>query len=315
MLLCSIVIAFLCILFYEKYSPNDNSNQEISENEAKSLYEYNVLNFGANSSDLKDDTSSIQNTINEANADGGGEVYLPNGKYYVEKTIKIKPNVKLQISKGATIFVKKDVNVFQIYLNGSIHGGTINTGLVRTYTSSVIYLDGNDKFSSGNHHTMISDMNILGNGNGNAVFFNASKHLDCISWVQVNNLNIYGFKRGIYFKTARVRDPNIIWINGNTFNQINISNCKLGVFLDGHAYLPNEIAGNSFTNIQIQISKGTKYGLYVKGNRNYFEVTIWDSQGTNAAKFDIDSYRNKLVSNIDNSKLINLGKENLIDSY
>ncbi|MFJ7937150.1 glycosyl hydrolase family 28-related protein [Peribacillus sp. NPDC096622] len=313
MLFSAVIIAFLYSHFHNNFDIRDNNNNV--KIDLQNVYEYSVLKYGAKGDDLDDDLLAIQRAINQANKDGGGEVYVPRGKYYVEKTIQIKSNVKLILNKGATLYVKNNVNVVQIRLNGSIQGGTINTGLVKDYNSSVIYLDGQDGFSSGNHQTMISDINILGNGNGNAIYFNAKNHLDCISWVQVRNLNIYGFGRAIYFKTATLKDSNIIWINGNTFNQVNISNCKFGIFLDGHAYLPNEIAGNSFTNIQIQISEITEYGIFVKGNRNYFEATIWDSQGTNAAKFDVDSYRNKLVSNIKMNSLIDLGKENIINFY
>ncbi|MCM3068384.1 hypothetical protein M3568_18870 [Priestia flexa] len=277
-------------------------------------YDYTVSQFGADGQDKKDDSSAIQKAIDQANKSGGGDVYVPKGTYNIETTIEIKKNVTLILSKGATLLAKKNVNVAHIRLNGSIQGGTINTYFVEGYSASAIYLDGGDHFLSGNHLTTISNMKIIGkrNGEGNAIYFRTQNNLDSISWVHVSNLNIYGFNKAIHFKTTPAEKGNLNWINGNTLEQIHISNCEYGIYLDGHASVPYEVAGNTFDTIQIQISERTKFGIYVKGNRNYFQATIWDNKHQESAKFDSDSYKNQLISNIGPSGLINLGKENSI---
>ncbi|MBR8645064.1 hypothetical protein KEH51_14705 [[Brevibacterium] frigoritolerans] len=52
------------------------------------MYDYNVFNFGANNRDRQDDSSVIQDAIDQANKDGGGDVFIPSGNYYISKTIQ-----------------------------------------------------------------------------------------------------------------------------------------------------------------------------------------------------------------------------------
>ncbi|MBR8645063.1 hypothetical protein KEH51_14700 [[Brevibacterium] frigoritolerans] len=233
------------------------------------------------------------------------------------KPFKVKPNVTLNLSKGATLLATRNTNVVQLRLNASIKGGKINTYYAEKFDSSVIYLDGKDHFSIKNHSSAITDIQIIRkhDGDGIAVEFNSENDEDSISWVSASNLNISGFEKGIYLKTTQVSESELAWVNGNTFDQVHISDCEYGIYLDGHTSIPYEVAGNSFTNVQIQISERTLFGIFVKGNRNYFQVTLWDNKNKEAVKFDIDSYRNKLESNIKPDGLINLGKENSISYY
>ncbi|WP_216700633.1 glycosyl hydrolase family 28-related protein [Priestia filamentosa] len=296
----------LSIFLYFEFK-NDFFNSE-------NVYEYNVVKFGADGSDSKEDASSIQKAIDQANKDGGGNVYIPTGTYNIESTIEVKSNVTLNLSKGAILLPRRNVNVIHLRLDGSIQGGTINTYFVENYDSTAVYLEGKDRFLSGNHLTTISNIQIVGKrkGNGNAIHFYTKKNQDCISWVHVSNLNIYGFDKAIYFKTTPVEQGNLNWINGNTFDQIHISDSNYGIYLDGHDSVPYEISGNSFNNIQIQLSERTKFGIYVKGTRNFFQGTIWDNKFNNAVKFESDSYKNQLISNVSKRGLIDLGKQNSI---
>lgn len=281
------------------------------------MYDYNVINFSENDQNRRDYSIFIQKAIDQANSNGGGTVFIPSGNYYISNTIEVKPNVTLILSKGATLFATRNTPIIHLRLNASIKGGKINTYYAKKFDSSVIYLDGKDHFLIENHTSEISDIQIIGkyDGEGVAIEFYSENNEDSISWVSARNLNISGFEKGIYLKTSPVNEPELNWVNGNTFDQVYISNCKYGIYLDGHNSIPYEVAGNSFTNVQIQISKRTVYGIFVKGNRNYFQVTIWDNKNKEAVKFDINSYRNKLESNIKPNGLINLGKENIISYY
>lgn len=69
---------------------------------------YNVKEFGAAGDSIQLDTRAIQKTIDHCNAQGGGQVYFPPGKYR-SGTIILKDNVTLHISTGATVLASQDV--------------------------------------------------------------------------------------------------------------------------------------------------------------------------------------------------------------
>lgn len=64
-----------------------------------------VTSFGANGSDLKEDTAAIQKAIDSVNIKGGGTVYVPDGIYLINpvSTIKLKNNITLNLSEKATL--------------------------------------------------------------------------------------------------------------------------------------------------------------------------------------------------------------------
>lgn len=63
---------------------------------------YNVMDFGAKADGQTLDHYAINRAIDACVANGGGQVYLPAGKYLCG-SIRLKSNVDLHISKGATI--------------------------------------------------------------------------------------------------------------------------------------------------------------------------------------------------------------------
>ncbi|MFJ4517448.1 glycosyl hydrolase family 28-related protein [Streptomyces sp. NPDC088816] len=56
----------------------------------------NVKNYGAAGNGVANDTAAIQAAINEANAAGGGVVYIPRGTYKLTDALTLKSNVWLQ---------------------------------------------------------------------------------------------------------------------------------------------------------------------------------------------------------------------------
>lgn len=93
----------------------NNSTYEISINDDTSLAEetasfsgveydshtparkvlYNAVNYGV-STGSNDNTSAIQNALNQASSDGGGIVFIPSGKYRVRGHLVIPSNVELR---------------------------------------------------------------------------------------------------------------------------------------------------------------------------------------------------------------------------
>ena len=72
---------------------------------------YNVKEFGAKGDGLNADTRSINATINEAAAKGGGTVYFPAGNYR-SGSIHLKSNITLFIEQGATLIASEDSTDF-----------------------------------------------------------------------------------------------------------------------------------------------------------------------------------------------------------
>lgn len=69
---------------------------------------YNILDFGAVAGDIRNNIPSgnviaINNAINQAYTDGGGTVYVPVGKFYIDGTIKVKNKVHIE-GEGCTTF-------------------------------------------------------------------------------------------------------------------------------------------------------------------------------------------------------------------
>src|ERR1700722_12847775 len=63
---------------------------------------YNVRDFGAKGSGEVNDTPAIDRAIEKCNADGGGTVYFPNGRYGAG-SIHLLSNVRLSLDTNAVI--------------------------------------------------------------------------------------------------------------------------------------------------------------------------------------------------------------------
>ncbi len=72
-------------------------------------YYYNVKDFGANGNDKKSDSAAIQAALDMTSENMGLSknnltvVKIPNGTYYIDKTLYIQSNTKLQLSKKTVI--------------------------------------------------------------------------------------------------------------------------------------------------------------------------------------------------------------------
>lgn len=65
-----------------------------------------VTSFGANGSDSKVDTKAIQKALKAVRDAGGGTVYIPAGKYYIDKSLIIYSNTTLNLDPKAEIIRK-----------------------------------------------------------------------------------------------------------------------------------------------------------------------------------------------------------------
>lgn len=117
------VKSFPLILLFSLFlvSCGKNGNQSNLSNEQYSaVNDYNILAYGAVSSETVFSTIAIQKAIDECNRNGGGRVFVPAGKY-LTATLQLKSNVDLYLSKGATLEASGDINDYPV-LPGVKHG-------------------------------------------------------------------------------------------------------------------------------------------------------------------------------------------------
>jgi polygalacturonase len=81
---------------------------------------YNVKDYGAKGDGATDDTTKIQEAINSANTEGGGNVYVPNsvGAYMIS-TLTLPANVKLECAEGAELKQIASTNGHMLTITGS----------------------------------------------------------------------------------------------------------------------------------------------------------------------------------------------------
>lgn len=284
--------------------------QSYPKAKTKGAFDFNVLDFGTDKTDV-----TLQKAIDHAQKNGGGVVYVPAGYYSINRTVIVKPTVSLQLSTAATFNITKDINGIELKKNSNISGGMISAWGLNKYTKSAIYIDGRDKLTSGSFSANISNVKLTSRTGGNGIFLYAQKGSDHIGWVQADNVNIHGFEKGIHLKTNPVTSPDMIWVDGNNFSNILISDAVYGIYLDGHRFLPYEVAGNMFNNVQIQNTDRTKISIYIKGNLNQIQAMIWDVRpGKKAIYLDADSRENQIRSNakVTDASVVDLGENNLI---
>lgn len=64
---------------------------------------YNVTGFGANGKDKKSDSAAIQEALDRASEDHKTVITIPNGTFYINKTLYIQSNTTLKLSKKTVI--------------------------------------------------------------------------------------------------------------------------------------------------------------------------------------------------------------------
>jgi polygalacturonase len=90
---------------------------------------FNILDFGAKSSESFVNTESINNAIKQCSSLGGGMVIIPKGKF-ITGTIHLKSNVNLHLETGSYLIGSKDVNHYDIMPEGYYYSGKNLIGLI-----------------------------------------------------------------------------------------------------------------------------------------------------------------------------------------
>ena len=90
---------------------------------------YNILDFGAKSSESFVNTESINNAIKECANKGGGTVLIPKGEY-ISGTIHLKSNVNLHLETGSFLIGSLDIDDYGVMPDGYYYSGKNLMGLI-----------------------------------------------------------------------------------------------------------------------------------------------------------------------------------------
>lgn len=226
-----------------------------------SLPVYNVKNYGALGDDSHDDTTNIQDAIDDCEADGGGVVFLPSGTYQITAPVVISGVSTLKLT-GEYMTTLKNVN--------TTGGNAITIGDGSTLLTAFMEID-----------------NLYINGNalsGDGVYINKANNIiidRCSIWNHGGN----GIS-GIDTYTMRVRYSQIVDCGGHGIalssaggNNTQIISCKIndnhtadkaGVYVAGSYNLT--IWGCDFEFNHYGILGYTTSNINIKDN--YFEGNV-----------------------------------------
>lgn len=83
---------------------------------------YNVADYGAVGNGVSDDAAAIQKAVDRCSADGGGQVYFPQGRTFLAGPVQLKSNVELYLDVNATLKANPDESVYRLSAFGKNEG-------------------------------------------------------------------------------------------------------------------------------------------------------------------------------------------------
>ena len=269
----------------------------------------NAETFGL-SEESEDNTSAIQQAINEAYSQGGGIVFIPEGNYKVNGTITVRDNIRLMgVSsnygqKWSTTLTKPqdmEMNTHFIVLEN----GSSVTDLSLEYSGTPLFTTVNDQ---GEEITLKCDKSFAMQANAKAesIFIENVNFVNTHSGINLNGnekailKNITGtvFRYGI-----RISNTNNILVKNTDFNT-NYATEETKIYQQNNLtaiYSWNnniKMLNNSVTNAQ--------YGVYLTGDVNESsDSPVFVSESLFARDINIGAY----IKNCPYSVFINTGMQ------
>jgi Pectate lyase superfamily protein len=277
----------------------------------------NAEDFGAKGDDLTDDSKALQDAINYSQREKIGKVILSGNKIFtLKKGINLKEGIELVLGQNTKLQIEGNFRVFNVEKNASLKNGIIEI-TDENFDSEVIYLDGIQKFWSWERTEInnVSIINSTGTHKGVGLSLYAGKSSEFISFVHFEDLNIVGLHTGIKLKAEEPSDgTKYSFINGNRFSNLTLDDCVRYIEMDSSISIPNEVSGNIFSGLQIQLSSITENVLTVTGSDNTFQGMIWDAhilkENIDIIHFKTESMRNSLNFNLESKYINDDGKDN-----
>jgi hypothetical protein len=249
-----------------------------------------VENYGAIPNGSNNDSDSINSAIGYAASSGIKTVYVPDGTFNIHSTIVVERGIHLQLSPKAVLKAKQDVNIVQLKPDSKITSGVIDASEVPSFTSACIFLSGNDIFKLLNDHSYGNGTILKGKDHeytdqkwtGIGIHLHSGKGFNnnpsYVSFVRFMQLGIFNFEYGILLETDQTitQESEMAWVNGNSFDQVNMMNCPKAITLRGDSKIPRDVSGNKFSNMQVQVNSYCDWAINCEGGWNTFEGTWWD---------------------------------------
>jgi hypothetical protein len=178
-----------------------------------------INDYGADATGVNDSLAAF----NSAFATGKPVSALP-GTYKVSGTVVIPRKGTLILNAGVTIKPNGNFNVIQIKPESKIYGNgaKIDTSDIASFTMAGIYATGQDRFSVAGELTIVNGFNILGKDHesdvgavstsytGKGIHFYSGNNWAAgyrgqsyVAYVQVSNINIGNFYRGIWLEREK----------------------------------------------------------------------------------------------------------------
>lgn len=239
--------------------------------------------YGAKGSDRKDDTEAIQKALDEVGEAGGGTVYIPSGKYYIEKSLIIYSNTTLELHAKAEIIQNIPSDLEQVMLRNYIgKRDDVLSGEKYGYTKNITITGGtwNGNVSNGKQGADLIRINCATNvevSNCTLTGVCGFHHLDfaSVDGIVVDQVTLTGFvkydktdyssletgKENVNEKneTASITSEAVQFdgFEGNYCKNIKVSNCLFKGVMSGvgnHHHEGKaqsvEITGNTFDTVE-----------------------------------------------------------------
>jgi hypothetical protein len=271
-----------------EYSNDGNVWKKLLGGGGTNNFSSSPLDFGADKTGVNDSLTSFNSALSSAKY-----VFVPDGIYKVSGTIVVPRKVTLVMSANAIIKPTGDFNIIQLKPECRISGGIIDTQGVTSFTKACIYATGQDTFQPYAQLTVVRDVNMLGKEHesdvgvtstswtGKGIHFYSGDSSNTaygngayIAYIQVSNINVTNFYRGIYLEREKTPVNGNPWITSCSFDQVGMMNCMRAIDITTNNAFYN--GGHTFTNLQIQANNYSERYVYSDGSNNSFKGLFWD---------------------------------------
>jgi hypothetical protein len=229
---------------------------------------FNVKDFGAVGDGIADDTDKIQDAIDAANANGGGTVYIPCGKYSIKSTILAKSNVAI-IGDGenSELFQPADSVIFSVP-SGPGPYQHVQSGFITILVANVDNVEiKNIKFDN----SQLNPAKPYPSATGNNWFV-----AKCINAYVANNIKVTDCNFVCAGQATAFQDVDQFLIKNNHCKQQALDSEPHGdATIDHWRDITNGIIDGNF------ISGNTKWGILVTANTGYSGSNVKNIQIVN----------------------------------
>lgn len=272
--------------------------------------------FGADGNDQQDDSSAIQAAIDYSYKHEKLPVKLLGNSYLLKRGIRLKEGVTLEMGMATKLLAEGDFNVLEAEQKTAIKNGTIEITNPE-FRGAAIYVSGKEQIWTADRILIenVTLYNSSGSNRGEGILFNAGRSGEFISFVNVSGMNVSGFHTAVLLQAAPPEGgEDYNFINGNRFINMTVDDCIVCIHVKSDVTVPNEVSGNMFENLQIQLTEQTDKAVILSGSNNIIEGMVWDAHLLKDSQPLIEltgkSSGNLLKLNLSKDRVMDEGRDN-----